>query len=1083
MRSIENNKKKMTNYEADRAKHLEKLEKLQGVSDNLRNLTNEIQVQKSHLRILAEEKERARSELKEEFEDSTEELQSAQKNVQLKLSQCEKQVRALEEEAVRLVSEKSRHEKDLNSITMSIGKAKVMEDQYNRDKKDCEDITIRCCDKYRFSDIDQDGDLKVDTFEKVHRKLLGHAREHQTKVERHKEETKRGDEGYEKKISTLAAEVNRLEEKRGLQLSQKDKKMSRIKEMESEKRNIRSRIGSHDDATINEQIRRAESELADLKSRSNFTKLEAEISEIIGNLDANTSDLEVYKMQEKEFSAHNEARNRLKFRRRNLRNLQVEMEEKLRSRRNDLESLLGVSKLEPRTLNEDLKASHRKATDDLKDEDSKMNEIQQKISSTEGELRYTKRQLEKMKADMSKEKEVFKRKDVDLRGKSLSVLIEETEGRHRNAREQMELWEPFKKIYDMFKTQAAKKHECPLCTRCMNDDEYKTFRDAVDEKVLQLSTSDQKDKFKEKEKKYREQLNTLRSLTGNWTNLKSLKEQYPKVSQRASKLDQKVQIFREEVQKFSASRESKQTRKKSIESCMPVVSAISHLFAKCLQEQKLIQIESSRLQSELKEVDFEKVEKEIKRLEGENLQLNRKLGELQKLQSHSMSKTQHLQAKLNNLREKKTQHERLHLKLESLDQEKKRIESSLEEIDEYVQQCALKIQPIRQNIESERHHRREYRQKRAKQEEILTQSKQSLLREIDTLKGKIESLRNLGSFAAREQRQKLFSQKAQIEKIITDAEAKAAEIGKRKARKTKDLQQSRDLVEKITQMLRYREKVAKVVRAKKTIVKLQDQLKTLGGINLSESTEQVRARVQESQTKIDMIQGKLLAQKEQVRTQRAELSTPRLRNIRQRHRKLMIECQVNKLALGDMESYSKALEKALMEFHSAKMAEINEVLRDLWQSTYCGNDIEEIQIESDYTQEVRGRRQYNYRVIMKQRDAVLDMRGRCSAGQKVLASLLIRLALAETFCTKCGVLALDEPTTNLDKANIAQLARALNNIIQQRAGQENFQIIVITHDEEFVDLLGQRDHCDYYYRVYKDDEQCSRITQQPFHQQ
>ena len=34
---------------------------------------------------------------------------------------------------------------------------------------------------------------------------------------------------------------------------------------------------------------------------------------------------------------------------------------------------------------------------------------------------------------------------------------------------------------------------------------------------------------------------------------------------------------------------------------------------------------------------------------------------------------------------------------------------------------------------------------------------------------------------------------------------------------------------------------------------------------------------------------------------------------------------------------------------------------------------------------------------------------------QVLASLLIRLALAETFCLQCGVLALDEPTTNLDQ--------------------------------------------------------------------
>ena len=43
----------------------------------------------------------------------------------------------------------------------------------------------------------------------------------------------------------------------------------------------------------------------------------------------------------------------------------------------------------------------------------------------------------------------------------------------------------------------------------------------------------------------------------------------------------------------------------------------------------------------------------------------------------------------------------------------------------------------------------------------------------------------------------------------------------------------------------------------------------------------------------------------------------------------------------------------------------------------------------------------------------------------MLASLIIRLALAETFCLNCGVFALDEPTTNLDRENIESLAYAL----------------------------------------------------------
>ena len=34
---------------------------------------------------------------------------------------------------------------------------------------------------------------------------------------------------------------------------------------------------------------------------------------------------------------------------------------------------------------------------------------------------------------------------------------------------------------------------------------------------------------------------------------------------------------------------------------------------------------------------------------------------------------------------------------------------------------------------------------------------------------------------------------------------------------------------------------------------------------------------------------------------------------------------------------------------------------------------------------------------------------------QVLASLIIRLALAETFCLNCGILTLDEPTTNANQ--------------------------------------------------------------------
>jgi ABC-type transport system involved in cytochrome bd biosynthesis fused ATPase/permease subunit len=40
------------------------------------------------------------------------------------------------------------------------------------------------------------------------------------------------------------------------------------------------------------------------------------------------------------------------------------------------------------------------------------------------------------------------------------------------------------------------------------------------------------------------------------------------------------------------------------------------------------------------------------------------------------------------------------------------------------------------------------------------------------------------------------------------------------------------------------------------------------------------------------------------------------------------------------------------------------------------------------------------------------------------------MALAETFSKNCGILALDEPTTNLDESNIQSLAEALSGYVR-----------------------------------------------------
>lgn len=51
-----------------------------------------------------------------------------------------------------------------------------------------------------------------------------------------------------------------------------------------------------------------------------------------------------------------------------------------------------------------------------------------------------------------------------------------------------------------------------------------------------------------------------------------------------------------------------------------------------------------------------------------------------------------------------------------------------------------------------------------------------------------------------------------------------------------------------------------------------------------------------------------------------------------------------------------------MRFHSMKMEEINKIIRELWQQTYRGQDIDYISIHSD--SDGAGTRSYSYKVIL-----------------------------------------------------------------------------------------------------------------------
>ncbi|CAG8553947.1 18516_t:CDS:2 [Dentiscutata erythropus] len=107
---------------------------------------------------------------------------------------------------------------------------------------------------------------------------------------------------------------------------------------------------------------------------------------------------------------------------------------------------------------------------------------------------------------------------------------------------------------------------------------------------------------------------------------------------------------------------------------------------------------------------------------------------------------------------------------------------------------------------------------------------------------------------------------------------------------------------------------------------------------------------------------------------------------------------------------------------------------EFWVNTYVDDDIDRIEIRSEEE---------------TTRATIIG------AGQKTLASIIIRLALVETFCINYGVFVLDESTTNLDEGNIENLVAGLRGILESRRGQSNFHLIVITHYVNFSRMIGK----------------------------
>lgn len=75
----------------------------------------------------------------------------------------------------------------------------------------------------------------------------------------------------------------------------------------------------------------------------------------------------------------------------------------------------------------------------------------------------------------------------------------------------------------------------------------------------------------------------------------------------------------------------------------------------------------------------------------------------------------------------------------------------------------------------------------------------------------------------------------------------------------------------------------------------------------------------------------------------------------------------------------------MIQYHEERMTTVNRIIKQLWKLVYTGTDTTSIEIRTDATEGIGGtKRTYNYKLVQMKHGHEIDMKGRCSAGQKVI---------------------------------------------------------------------------------------------------
>lgn len=1006
--------------------------------------------------------QRLESAITEILQDSDEELQDKLDNFRNKTDERRQAKIELEEKAEKLKVDLKDERHKSNALNSQYGKLKA--------KKEAHDEDVQKLEKFITNAID---DLKLDCPPDAN-SLISNLQEKVDELdrllERARVDANAAEQDVSNQLNELYTERTKAETKKN---NAKDTKKNSEKKIETLEEEIESLIDDEAEVTLSERnLERYQEQYKKAKAEYD----EKDFDEEIGKKRNKRSELEqnITKLNNefKKATQQADTLSKLEFLENDLNRKKVELDNANDKNGKKLKDIVGnvENSLAERELNKRLQ-SLQTGNNNLS---SKITKLQSDKAATKTRVEYARKQLTSLENEIEqKEKELSEsfgnREVTESSWQEMMTEFNNTIVKSRAAARRAEILQGY--INDALeKAQGDSETEphCILCHRGIDPDES---TDVLIQMRAQLN----------EEKKNLNLQKDVQDAEDNISLLKELKPQIERVSELRDDLipkaeydiktaDEELDDLEQQIENVEEEIETTKKITNDSESLRKYASDIARWDREITQLSNQVDETKSKLgegntrTTQQIQTGLSKVNSEIKTVDGEIASLTENRDDANRNVQQLESKISETKLKISNGKNK--QFERTN-KESILNQTRELVQKCRDDIAESEKQLA-NVEPQISQLDQKMKRLKNENEKRAQKmrEEKYRFSK--IQTEADSLHTDVNSYKGDADLEQCKQDMK------DIKRTIDNYEQELQEL-------TSDIAAQRDALNNMSNHERNLRDNLEIRRLQNEIAKIDNETTELDEQRALQQKQRYDSETTKLQEKLSNLSGEKASREGQIGQMKNTLKEynedleNQYKDAKELHREAVLKLAVTRAAMDDLARYSKAVEHAVMKFHSMKMERINATIGELWRQTYTGTDVDTIMIKSD-NESGKGNRTYHYRVVMVKGDCELDMRGRCSAGQKVLACIIIRLALAETFGQNCGMIALDEPTTNLDKQNIEALAQSLNELLEMRKTQKNFQLITITHDQEFLRHIRASEYVDHYYQVKRDGDRSSRIV-------